>query len=268
MPTGEYTVTGDSVNLAARLTERAGRSEILISDAVRRLLPDRFACTAAGALEIKGVTEPIAAWRLTGVQDEVEPRARPFVGRRAELAQFDGVLQGCLDTGSGQAVYVRGEAGIGKTGLVEEFQRRAAARGFACHTGLVLDFGTATGQDAIRALVRSLLGLRAGSAPAAIEAAIAQAVAADPSLGERRVYLNDLLDLPQPTELRALYDAMDNAARRHGGMRETIAALVRHASARAPALLAVEDVHWADQSTLTIWRASPMSQPTAARSWS
>jgi class 3 adenylate cyclase/tetratricopeptide (TPR) repeat protein len=244
-----YTVTGDSVNLAARLTDQATSGEILISDAVRRLLPDRFVCSPAGALEIKGLAEPVAAWRLCGVRDEAEPLGRLFVGRRPELAQFDGVLQGCLETGSGQAVYLRGEAGIGKTRLLEEFQRRAAARDFACHTGLVLDFGTATGQDAIRALVRSLLGLRPGSDSAASQAALERAVAADPAIADRRVYLNDLLDLAQPTGLRALYDAMDNATRGRG-MRETVAALVRHASARAPVLLAVEDVHWADHGTL------------------
>jgi class 3 adenylate cyclase/tetratricopeptide (TPR) repeat protein len=244
-----YTVTGDSVNLASRLTDRAASGEILISDAVRRLLPDRFVCSAAGALDVEGVSAPVTAWRLSGLGDEPEGRDRPFVGRRAELADFDGVLQGCLERGSGQAVHIRGEAGIGKTRLLEEFQRRAAARGFAAHTGLVLDFGTATGQDAIRALVRSLLGLRGGSDAAARRAALERVTDADPALADRRVYLSDLLDLPQPTELRALYDAMDNATRSRG-MRDTVAALVRAASARSPVLLAIEDVHWADQATL------------------
>ena len=178
-----------------------------------------------------------------------EARGRLFVGRRAELAQFDRVLQSCLDVGSGQTVYLRGEAGIGKTRLLEEFQRRAAARGFACHTGLVLDFGTATGHDPIRALVRSLLGARPGSDPALGHAALERAVTADPGIADRRFFLNDLLDLPQPTELRALYDAMDTATRSRG-MRETVAALVRHASMGAPVLLAIEDLHWADQATL------------------
>jgi class 3 adenylate cyclase len=244
-----YTVTGDSVNLASRLTDRARSGEILISDTVRRLLPPRFACGAAGALEVKGLSAPVTAWRLSGLDDEPEQGDRPFVGRRAELAEFDGVLQGCLESGSGQAVHIRGEAGIGKTRLLEEFQRRAMARGFVSHTGLVLDFGTATGQDAIRALVRSLLGLRGGSDAAARQAALERVVDADPALADRRVYLSDLLDLPQPTELRALYDAMDNVTRSRG-MRETVAALVRNASARSAVLLAIEDVHWADQATL------------------
>ena len=244
-----YSITGDSVNLASRLTDQAESGEILISDAVRRLLPERFVCSQASALEVKGLTQPVTAWRLSDVPEEAEPGGRVFVGRRTELAQFDGALQGCLDLGSGQTVYLRGEAGIGKTRLLEECQRRAAARGFACHTGLVLDFGTATGQDAIRALVRSLLGLRAGSDPAAAQSALERVGATDPALTDRGVFLNDLLDLPQPTELRALYDAMDGATRSRG-VRETVAALVRQASTHAPLLLAVEDVHWADQATL------------------
>jgi class 3 adenylate cyclase/tetratricopeptide (TPR) repeat protein len=244
-----YTVTGDSVNLASRLTDQAGSGEILISDAVRRLLSERFVCSPAGALELKGLSAAIAAWRLSDVRDEAEPCGQLFVGRRTEVAQFEGALQACLAMGSGQAVHLRGEAGIGKTRLLEELQRRAAAHGFACHTGLVLDFGTATGQDAIRALVRSLLGLRPGSEPAASQAALERAIAADATLAERRVFLNDLLDLPQPTELRALYDAMDNATRSRGA-RAAVAALVRQASAVTPLLLAVEDVHWADQATL------------------
>ena len=244
-----YTVTGDSVNLASRLTDQAGSGEILISDAVRRLLSERFVCSPAGALEVKGLTEPVVAWNLGGMRDEAEPLGQVFVGRRTEIAQFDGALQACLDVGSGQAVHLRGEAGIGKTRLLEEWQRRAAARGFACHTGLVLDFGTATGQDAIRALVRSLLGLRAASEPTASQAALERAIAADATLAERRVFLHDLLDLPQPTDLRALYDAMDSATRSRGA-RETVAALVRQASTLAPLLLAIEDVHWADPATL------------------
>ena len=63
------------------------------------------------------------------------------------------------------------------------------------------------------------------------------------------MFLNDLLDLPQPVELRAIYDAMDNASRNHG-KRATVARLVERASARRPRLLVVEDVHWADRLTL------------------
>ena len=59
------------------------------------------------------------------------------------------------------------------------------------------------------------------------------------------VYLNDLLDLPQPAELSSIYDTMDNAARNRG-KQLTVTALVRKSSLRRPLLIVVEDVHWAD----------------------
>ncbi|HEX5794241.1 MAG TPA: adenylate/guanylate cyclase domain-containing protein, partial [Geminicoccaceae bacterium] len=171
----EYTVTGDSVNLAARLTDRAQSGEILVSDAVRRQLPARFSCAEAGALEVKGLARPVLAWRLAGLSEGLRAHGRPFVGRRAELAQFQGMLRACRESGAGQTIYLRGEAGIGKTRLVEEFRRQAEDQGFAFHLGLVLDFGAGTGRDAIRALVRSLLD------PSGAETA---AVAAEHALAE------------------------------------------------------------------------------------
>ena len=240
-----YTVTGDSVNLASRLTDQAESGEILISAAVQRALTERLDCAEVGALAVKGFAEPVRAWRLVGLRPAAVTARRPFVGRRGELHQFRGVLTACLEAGRGQAVHVRGEAGIGKTRLVEEFQREAAAAGFACHSGLVLDFGAGTGRDAIRSVLRSLLGAEAGRG----EEAIAAAAGAGWVAADRAVYLYDLLDLPQPRELRPLYDAMDNAAR-NLGKRETVVQLVERMSRERPLLLVVEDLHWADGLTL------------------
>ena len=76
----------------------------------------------------------------------------------------------------------------------------------------------------------------AGAIGAAVQAAAEWAVADGLVAAERRVCLNDLLDLPQPVELRALYDAMDSATRTRG-TRETTAELVARASAERPLLL-------------------------------
>jgi class 3 adenylate cyclase/tetratricopeptide (TPR) repeat protein len=240
-----FSITGESVNLASRLTDQASAGEILISDVVRETLAERLECVDLGMLEVKGIDRPIRAWRLLDLRDRPGVGRRPFVGRRSEIGQFEGALEACLETGCGMVVHVRGEAGIGKTRLVEEFRSRSEGRGFAAHTGFALDFGAGTGRDAIRGLVRSLLGLAAGGAEPAAPEGAERVLAEELISPERRVYLNDLLDLPQPLELRALYDAMDNVARNRG-KRATVAELVERASARCPRLLVVEDVHWAD----------------------
>jgi class 3 adenylate cyclase/tetratricopeptide (TPR) repeat protein len=244
----EYTVTGDTVNLAARVTDAAAPGEILISESVQLVLAGRLDCSEADALAVKGFTEPVHVWRLRGLL-EAAPDLRPFVGRHAEMRQFQAILAACRETARGQAVYVRGEPGIGKTRLVEEFRRAAREAGFACHTGSVLDFGTGTGRDAIRALVRSLIGLGIATEAEARRAAAAGAVEGGLVAAENAVFLNDLLDLLQPTELRSLYDAMDQQTRDRG-KRATVVELVRRSSMRLPLMLTLEDLHWADATTL------------------
>ncbi len=242
----EYTVVGESVNLASRLNDRAEAGETLISDAVYRAVSSHFDCEPLGEVSVKGLDKPVRAWRVRAVQEKTPDRRRgPFIGRRSELGQFASVVDSCRETGSGQAILVRGEAGIGKSRLVEELEAIAEARGFTGHKGLILDFGVGKGQDAIPALVRSLLGSPPGGEDGVRQAAADRAVADGLLQPEQRAFLNDLLDLPQPTEMRAMYDAMDNATRNRG-KQAAVAGLIRGASARAPIMLTVENIHWAD----------------------
>jgi class 3 adenylate cyclase/tetratricopeptide (TPR) repeat protein len=246
----EYTVLGDSVNLASRLDELAGSGETLVSEAVFHSVADQVEASALGEIAVKGLEQPVRVWRLETLKtDAPDARRQPLVGRRAELGQFAGVLEACRDTGRGHAIVLRGEAGMGKTRLLAECMTLATARDFTCHRGLVLDFGVGQGQDAIRSLVRSLLTLGPGSDTAERERAADRAITEGDLDPDQRVFLNDLLDLPQPTELRALYDAMDNATR-NVRKREVVAALVEVSSGRSPLLLAIEDIHWADDLTL------------------
>jgi class 3 adenylate cyclase/tetratricopeptide (TPR) repeat protein len=246
----EYTVTGDSVNLASRLQDMARGGETLISDAVHRSVGALVDCEAVGDVELKGIRRPVPVWRLKSLKSVAGADARlPFVGRRAEMRQFAGVIEGCLESSAGQTVHLRGEIGIGKTRLVDEFRAVAQHAGLACHRGLVLDFGVGKGQDAVHALVRSLLGLSIGTDEGGRQVAADQAIASGLLDADRRVFLNDLLDLSQAPETLAVYDAMDDATR-NDGKRETLAALIKGLSARQPLLIAVEDIHWADGLTL------------------
>ena len=241
----EYTVTGDTVNLASRLTDAAAPGEILISHAVWTDLGGRVVAEDRGELAVKGLAAPVRAWRVSRLDDAGTERS-PLAGRQVELAQLRSLLAAVSASGRGGVALVRGEPGIGKSRLIEETRAEAAKLGLACHTAWALDFGGATGRDPIRSLLRSLLALADGAgAPEAVARLVTEGVVGP----EDEVFVNDLLDLAQPTSLRAMYEAMDND-RRNLGKRAAMARLVEWACRSQPLLLVVEDVHWADRITL------------------
>ncbi len=244
----EYDASGPTVPIAARMEQAAAPGDIYLSATTRSLAEAQIDVEALEPVRVKGISNPLPVFALRGVRSREEgallERRTPFVGRRAELAQFTSLLDAVLSGGYGQGVHVRGEPGIGKTRLTEEFARLAIAQGFVCHKGLVLDFGVGKGQEAIRALVRSLLDIALRSDESARNTAADSAIQSGLLKPDQRVYLNDLLDLPQPVELRTLYDAMDNA-KRNQGKQQVVSDLVTVCAARSPLLILIEDVHWA-----------------------
>ncbi len=109
-----------------------------------------------GELEVRGLDRPVKVSRVRTLKsDQRHASNLIFVGRDAELRQFAALVDSC--SGNGQAVLLRGEAGIGKSRLVEEFIDTAQAKGFVRHKGLVLDFGAGKGREAVGAMLRSML---------------------------------------------------------------------------------------------------------------
>lgn len=245
----EYTVIGESVNLASRLDGLANPGETFIDETVHGAVCDHFLCDALGDMPVKGLDTPVTVWRARTLHTIAKDTQRsPFVGRRRELRQFEGVLSSCAEDHFGQTVVLRGEAGIGKTRLVEEFMKTGETHGFIAHRGLILDFGVGTGEDAIGAIVRSLLKTPSGTDTE-------RTAAADTALTngwiekEQLVFLLDFLNLPQPVELHALYNAMDYATR-DLGKRCVLNSLIKAVSLDQNIILIIEDVHWADPLTL------------------
>lgn len=245
-----YTVTGDSVNMASRLTDAANQGETMLSQGVQLAVSEECKLEDRGEIHVKGIADPVRAYSLRGLASAVSDNSdHTFVGRQAELQQFTGILTASRETGSGQAVLIRGEAGIGKTRLSVRFEKIAQELGYDCHRVLLLDFGVSKEQNVLSTLVRSLLSISSDCEDAAREAAADRSCTQGLLDSGQRVYLNELLDITQSIELRSLYDALDSDAREQGRIK-TVTTLIGHLGRDNPVLITVEDIHWADESEL------------------
>lgn len=225
-----YTVIGPAANLAARLMERAGPGETLVSEEVARHVGQNFEIVRLGEQAIKGLAEPAQIFRAGAPLVESHQHQRPIIGRRSECAQVDALLATCRDEGVGTLLVVRGVPGIGKSRLAEEVVQRARCCGFDCFVLRILDFGTSAARDPHRQLARAL-ATAAGDL--------------DHLDTLQRTLLASLIDRPLlPEEVRCL-EAMSHAARQ-SVMTNALAQMLADAAARQPTLIVIEDVHWAD----------------------
>ncbi len=246
---GDYALTGDAVNIAARLRSLAGPGEVLVSADTWQQVSDHFEAEAKAPVEVKGKERPLSPYRIRGARAAPASGGGSLVGRDEELRDFAALAAACAERKRSRVVVVRGDPGVGKSRLVAEFADKARTLGFSCHCAAVLDFGAQTGRDAVRSLARSLLGVANTAEEAERRAAIEGASAARPIAPDRQLFLYDLLDVTPPPELRALAAAMSTAAREQGSL-HAVCDLATTAGTAAPLLLVVEDIHWADAWTL------------------
>ena len=255
----KYSVTGDAVNLAARLDALAVAGDTLIAEPLYRSVSAVVDATAQGERVLKGIARPVSVWRVTGLRAAPAERSR-FVGRTSELSQLVAALERVRGSGHGVGIVVRGQAGIGKSRLVDELRERASALGFDTLAGQVLDFGVGKGQDAIASVLNAALRVAPAASVderlAAVRRARAHSLVAD----AEEVFVNDLLDLPQPPALKAIFDVMDHAGRLRRAS-DALCAVLGRASRVQPVLVVLEDLHWASEDVLR--HASAVASATA-----
>jgi class 3 adenylate cyclase/tetratricopeptide (TPR) repeat protein len=129
--TRQRLATGDTINVAARLEQAASDDEVLIGDTTFRLVKDAVTAEPMQPLELKGKSAPVRAYRLTGVSEGEAITRRvdlPFVGREAELGHLVNAFGRALEDSHCEVVTVLGQAGMGKSRLIEEFVRRVSGR--------------------------------------------------------------------------------------------------------------------------------------------
>ena len=246
---GDYTVSGDAVNVAARLQQTAQPNEILVGATTRSLSAEAFAFAPLGELNVKGRAESLEAWRLERELPE-RPRLRGgearLVGREREVGLIEAALDDAAE-GRGLMLALVGEAGIGKTRLALEMRQRAESNGFSSAWAASRSYASAFPYHLLRQLVRLLLGHKPGTST--LEAVRAQGLSADDDTLERwAAVIDDTLgeqaDSAQLAEI--------SPAGRQRMLVHAITALLRAASRRQPQLVILDDLHWADPASLAI----------------
>jgi class 3 adenylate cyclase len=249
---GDFLVTGDAVNIAARLQQHAEPGSIVAGERTCRAVAG-FRFAESQKIQVKGKREPIVAATLLERVSERRARA-PFLGRVHDLAQLDLVAQRAFSERRPQLVTITAPAGTGKSRLVEEFAERLPQSDVTVATAQCLPYGGAVTFLPLQGLVRGLLriGAEADFAPALREAFAAGGYSDDDA---RR-----LAGLVGAT----LGEAGDNAER--SDREEIFGAwrlLVEALAAKSPLLVVFEDLHWASDTLLDLVEHVTVSRTSA-----
>ena len=234
---GQRLVTGDAVNVAARLEQAAGAQEVLLGDLTYRLVRDYIDAEAVEPLELKGKSQPVPAYRLVAVRDDAERPRRldsPLVGRAEEIARMQAALADAITERRGRLVTVVGEAGVGKSRLVDEFVRSLDA-GSIFLRGRCLAYGDGITYWPLAEAVRQAAGiLERDTTEVALEKL--SALSGDAEAEERVASAIGLV----PTQFAGEELAW--------GARKLLEALARP----GPLVVLFEDVHWAEPTFLEL----------------
>jgi class 3 adenylate cyclase len=252
----ERLAVGEAVNLAARIEAFADADTVLLSASTARLVGGHFELQSLQAQPLKGFSRPVELFRVvrpTGARTKFEAAARgkltPHVGRERELADL-GTAWNDVQRGADRVIVVRGEAGIGKSRLVHQFRNAMLDEAVT-----VLEcFCSPLTQATALAPVIEMLQARIVERAEGQTTPQAKLEALGSMLGEHSRFGADALPLvaalvsipgADDTPLREL-----SAVRRRARTLEILRAWIGWSAERVPLAFLVEDVHWADPSTL------------------
>jgi class 3 adenylate cyclase/tetratricopeptide (TPR) repeat protein len=247
-------VFGDAPNIAARVQVAAEPGTVMITDATHRLASGLFVVEDCGAQSLKGLSRPVQLYRVirpSGVRGRITAAAAshgltPFVGREDELRLLTSRWER-VRSGEGQVVLIIGEAGIGKSRLVQRFHEQIVHNPHTWAEAAAAPFFQNTSfYPVTETLQRFLSGTPTQDQLAQLEPLL---TAAGVEPAEALPLIAPLLNLPLPTNLQPSGLAPDQARRR------LLAILVKWilGSAKAqPLVIVIEDLHWIDPSSMEL----------------
>ena len=241
---GDFLVTGDAVNVAARLQQAAEPWQVMASTRTASAASDRYAFGPPREMELRGKGSTVSARIVLG-RSSAPAHRLPLVGRDADIAQLELVARRAFGERRPYLVSVIAPAGTGKSRLVEEFLTRLAAIAPAAQVAVAqcLPYGQRLTYWPMRALLLDLIGLTDDKAA--------------PEIVRKRTtdWLADAgADAPAETAelLAATIGASDADVDDRSAMFAAWRTALALAASERPLVLIVEDLHWSSDSLLDL----------------
>jgi class 3 adenylate cyclase len=258
----DFTPVDGSVDLTSRIKFAAQPMTILLTEQTHRLVHPIFDCEALGPIDVKGRSEPLVVYRVdklsyhTGSVRGIRGLMSPMVGRDSELNALTQLCE-AVRAGLGRGVIIIGEPGLGKTRLILEWRNIVEGESLEkpplWGEGRSLSFGQGLAYHLLINLIRSLLQI-----PDACDEVDARKIVYNQTqtlFGDAFLdiypYVADLLSIelePEVQELVNLPDPQTLQTQYYRAVRELFIALSRN----QPLILVLEDLHWADPSSIDI----------------
>jgi class 3 adenylate cyclase/tetratricopeptide (TPR) repeat protein len=245
--TGEAFVSGDAVNVAARLEQTAGAGEVLLGELTYRLARQSVTVEPVESLALKGKAEPVAAYRLVGLAANGGARAGQvagaLVGRDEQLAALRQELAAAVADDACRLVTIVGEPGIGKSRLALEFLASVEPEARVL-IGRCLSYGEGITYWPLGEIVREAAGIGNEQEAPVARAQIEALLAGTDDVGSVTALLVEALGLE----------------RGNGATGEIAWAARRFFEAQArdrPLVVVIDDLHWAEQALLDLVEQLP-----------
>lgn len=246
------TAVGEVPNIAARLQDQTEPNSVIVSDDTRKRLGDLFTCQDMGPLQLKGVHDPVQAWRILEHAsapsrfDALRPigRGAQFVGRDAELSLLTAQSRRA-QAGFGQIAIITGEAGMGKSRLARELIDAEGGEAAAQPVLQCTPYHSGTPFHPFRHYLTKYLGLgdESGNADGRVSSFLTGIGLTDD------VHADLMMDVLRPPDTATPGAGLTQE--RRGELLRFLEQMLRALGRTAQAII-IEDIQWIDPSTLEL----------------
>ncbi len=254
MKLGSHGVAGDTINLASRLCTLAAPGEILLDADTRRQAEGHFIFEALKPATIKGKAEPVAVYRVSAQRDKpitihrLSGLRADLVGRKAELTELDEAVKN-LRSGKSSVFSIIGDAGTGKSRLIEEFKASLDPEGIQWLEGHAYAYSQNIPYFPLIDLLNRVLHIEDNDPQEKVRTKIESGI--EQLLGKNQdvvPYVGGLYSLNYPE----VGGVSPQFWRSH--LTQSVQAIFEALAKKAPTVFFMEDLHWADPSFVELLR--------------